>query len=117
MPIRRGDVVLVPHPFSSGAGAKLRPALVVQNDSNNSRLANTIVAQITSTTRRADQPTQLLIDVAMPDGRQTGLKFNSAVTCENLATIEQSLVRKTVGTFTPALMSQVDDCLRASLNL
>ena len=30
--MRRGDVVLVDFPFSTGGGAKVRPALVIQND-------------------------------------------------------------------------------------
>jgi len=30
--VRRGDVVLVDFPFSAGGGAKVRPALVIQND-------------------------------------------------------------------------------------
>jgi mRNA interferase MazF len=61
MNARRGEVVLVDFPFSSGGGAKVRPALVVQNDRDNQRLVNTIVAQITSITYRAIQPTQVLI--------------------------------------------------------
>ena len=51
--MRRGDVVLVHFPFSSGTGGKLHPALVVQNDANNARLQNTIVAMITSSTKSA----------------------------------------------------------------
>ena len=53
MKVGRGDVVLVRFRFSSGTGAKVRPALVLQSDRNNQRLANTIVAMITSTTERA----------------------------------------------------------------
>jgi mRNA-degrading endonuclease toxin of MazEF toxin-antitoxin module len=53
MKLQRGDVVVVRFPFSSGAGAKLRPAVVVQNDVNNSRLQNVIVAAITTTTHPA----------------------------------------------------------------
>jgi mRNA interferase MazF len=46
MNVNRGDVVLVDFPFPRG-GSKLRPAVVVQNDTDNGRLLNTIVAQIT----------------------------------------------------------------------
>jgi mRNA-degrading endonuclease toxin of MazEF toxin-antitoxin module len=80
--------VLVPVPFSSGIGGKIRPALVVQSDHNNSRLIDTIVAIITKTTHRAaKEPTQLLIDVTTSDGKQTGLLQSSAVKCEHLATL------------------------------
>jgi mRNA-degrading endonuclease toxin of MazEF toxin-antitoxin module len=47
MNIKRGDVVLVDFPYPSGSGGKVRPALVLQNDADNARLLNTIVAQIT----------------------------------------------------------------------
>ena len=40
MNVRRGDVVLVVYPFASGRGASRRPALIVQNDRDNSRLTN-----------------------------------------------------------------------------
>jgi hypothetical protein len=66
MNVQRGDVVLVDYPYAAGSGTKVRPVLVIQNDRDNQRLLNTIVAQITSVTRRALEPTQLLIDIATP---------------------------------------------------
>ena len=47
MNVRRGDVILVDFPFPSGAGSKLRPALIVQNNRDNARLLN-IIAGITA---------------------------------------------------------------------
>jgi len=60
--MKRGDVVIIDFPFVSGASAKRRPALVVQNDRDNQRLSNTIVVMITGSLRRAGEPTQLLVD-------------------------------------------------------
>ena len=93
MTLHRGDIVTVLFPFSSGAAAKYRPALVIQNDTNNRRLANLIVAAITTTTHRSGQSTQYLIEVASPTGQQSGLKLDSVVTCENLATVEKRPAR------------------------
>jgi mRNA interferase MazF len=87
MKVRRGDVVLVDFPFSTGGGAKVRPALVVQNDRDNQRLTNTIVVQITSTTRRAFEATQLVIPLSSPSGIQSGLRQDSVVNCVNIATL------------------------------
>ncbi len=53
MIVRRGDVVLMDYPYAVGTGLKVRPALVVQNDRDNGRLATTIIVQITGNTRRA----------------------------------------------------------------
>jgi mRNA interferase MazF len=116
--IQRGDIVLVNFPFSSGAGSKLRPAVVVQIDRNNQRLTNTIVAMITRTTHRATrEPTQLLIDITTSDGQQTGLVATSAIACENLITIEQALITRTIGRLSASLMAKVDACLKVSLEL
>jgi mRNA interferase MazF len=83
MNVQRGDVVLVDYPYAAGGGTKVWPVLVVQNDRDNQRLLNTIVAQITSVTRRALEPTQLLIEIATPAGQQSGLRPNSVVNCVN----------------------------------
>ena len=73
MKVSRGDVVLLDFPFSGGGGSKVRPALVVQNDVDNSRLVSAIVAMVTSQTKRAGtEPTQLLIDLGTPEGKQSG---------------------------------------------
>ena len=115
--IRRGDVVLVSFPFSGGAGGKIRAALVVQNDRDNQRLTNTIVAMITGQTRRAPEPSQLFIDISTPDGARSGLHKNSVVNCVNLFTLEQAKVRQTIGRLAPHLLQQVDGCLKAALGL
>ena len=117
MTLRRGDVVLVRFPFSSGAGGKLRPALVVQNDRNNRRLANVIVAAITTRTHHQGEPTQLLLDPASTDGQSSGLKHISCVTCENLATVEQRLIVRRLGNLSEAVMEQIDGCLINSLDI
>jgi mRNA interferase MazF len=114
---KRGDVVLVRFPFSSGSGGKLRPALVVQNDRNNRRLANVILAAITTRTHHAGEPTQLLVDPASTDGRSSGLKHVSCVSCENLATVEQQLIVRRLGHLPEAVMRQVNECLINSLDI
>ena len=53
MKYSRGDIVLANLPYSDRSSSKVRPALVVQNDLNNSRLDDVILAMITSTTSRA----------------------------------------------------------------
>jgi mRNA interferase MazF len=112
MRVSRGDVVLLPIPFTSGTGGKVRPASVVQSDHNNSRLTGTIVAIITTTTHRAvNEPTQLLIDITTPEGQQSGLLHTSAVKCEYLATIEQSLILRVLGALPATLLNQLDGCL------
>jgi mRNA interferase MazF len=114
---RRGDIVLVRFPFSSGTGGKLRPALVVQNDHNNRRLANVILAAITTRTHHSGEPTQLLVDPSSAEGRSSGLRQVSCVSCENLATVEQRLVERRLGNLPDAVMEQINACLSSSLDI
>jgi mRNA interferase MazF len=117
MTVQRGGVVIVDWPFASGRGRKPRPALIVQNDHDNQRLQNTILAMITSTTRRALEPTQLFIDLSSQDGQLSGLRQDSVVNCINLFTVEQTKILQTIGHLSPALMQQANGCLKAALQL
>ena len=118
MNVRRGDVVILDFPQAPGQPPKRRPAVVVQSDHNNGRLTNSIFAMVTSNIRLATtEPAQVLIDVATPDGQRTGLTRTSAVKCENLYTLPQATVLKTIGQLSPVLLQQVDDALKASLGL
>ena len=114
----RGDVVIVQFPYQDGARGKNRPALVVQCDHNNRRLQNTVVAMITGNVQRAQtEPTQLLVDPSTPNGQSSGLHGPSAVKCENLFTIQQAHILRTIGRLSPALTAKVDACLKESLGL
>jgi mRNA interferase MazF len=116
MRVQRGDVVLLPIAFTTGAGPKFRPAVVVQSDHNNLRLNDTIVAIVTKATHRATkESTQLLIDVNSPKGRQSGLLHSSAVKCEHLVTVSIAVISRVIGSLTPAAMAQIEGCLKAAL--
>jgi mRNA interferase MazF len=117
MNVQRGDVVLVDFPFAGGAGSKVRPALIIQNDRDNGRLVNTIVAQITGTTHRALEATQVLVEVSTPEGRQSGLRFDSVVNCVNLATLPKDKVLRLLGSLPAVFMQKVNDALKAALEL
>lgn len=118
MKVARGDVVVLDHPFSDASGAKVRPALVVQSNRRNALLVETIVALITKNVRHvATDPTQLLVDLGTPDGQASGLNSNSAVKCGKLLTIHEDLIRKSIGVLSPALLLQINDCLKAALEI
>ena len=115
---RRGDVVIVSIPFFDRPGAKDRPAVVVQCDRNNRRLLSTVVDAITTNLRRVtSEPTQFLIDPSTSDGQPAGLPRASAVKCENLFTVAQADIRRTVGHLSDALMRRLDGALKAALEL
>jgi mRNA interferase MazF len=107
----------VDFPYVSGVGSKVRPALVIQNDRDNARLATTIVAQITGTTHRALEPTQVLIELTTPEGQQSGLRFDSVVNCVNVVTLDKNKVLRKLGDLPAGAMQKVNDALKAALDL
>jgi mRNA-degrading endonuclease toxin of MazEF toxin-antitoxin module len=73
---------------------------------------------ITSATERAaHEPTQFLIDINSSQGKQSGLLHTSTIKCENVFTVEQARIMKTIGTLPADAMTGVDVCLSASLGL
>jgi mRNA-degrading endonuclease toxin of MazEF toxin-antitoxin module len=115
---RRGDVVVAVFPFVGGGVSKNRPTVVVQCDQLNGKIENTIVAMVTGNTRLVGrEPSQFLIDPATPEGQSSGLAYPSAVKCENLMTIAQKHIVKTLGHLSDSLKQQLDGCLKVALAL
>lgn len=118
MNLSRGDIVLADLPFSDRTASKVRPALVVQSNRNNSRLNDVILALVTSRNERAGyEPTQLLIDVSTQAGIQSGLLHSSTVKCEHLVTLDRRFLRRVIGRLPEPVMQQINSCLRAALEL
>ena len=114
---RRGDIVLVDFPYSDGSGSKVRPSLVVQNDADNVRLRNTVVAMITGNTQHANEPTQWLIDPSTPSGTSSGLHGRSVVKRNVLFTVDQRTILRTIGHLSAADMREIDSRLKSALQL
>src|SRR5437868_6238906 len=108
----RGDVVIVPFPFQDKPGEKIRPAVVVQSDAENQRLANTILAMITGNLDDAGRPTNVLVDPQTSAGSGSGLSGPSLVKCYNLATVRQRRVLQVIGHLSDAMTQQVNQALK-----
>jgi mRNA interferase MazF len=115
--MNRGDVVIVHFPFTDGNRGKNRPALIVQNDRDNGRLTQTIVAMITGNTRYAGEATQLLVDPTSASGRSSGLHGRSAIKCCNFFSIAQQDVIQIIGRLSTDSMKEIDACLKAALQI
>jgi mRNA interferase MazF len=112
MPHNRGDIILVPFPFTDLSGRKRRPGLVVSADSYNTRQHDLVVAQVSSVIA-----TPLPADEYVIKGwENAGLLYPSVVR-PKLFTLEDSLVLGTLGRLSATEMSQVDQRLRVVLAL
>jgi mRNA interferase MazF len=114
--VSRGQIVVVDFAVA-GMPQKVRPVLVIQSDAYNQKMANTVVAMITTNLSRATEPTHLLIDVTTPEGQQAGLLHTSVVNCTTLTTVRQDEVLRVLGALPAALMQQIDQCLKVALAL
>ena len=111
----RGDVVLVLFPDSNLRTAKRRPALVVQADKLQSGLRQTIVAMISSNLARAGHPSRVMVSSGSTEGQQMGLRADSVIMTDNLATVLEKEIDRSIGQC--ALMSDIDQALRHTLGL
>ena len=117
MNLQPGDVVLAWFPNASGIGGKWRPSVVVQNNEDNRKIGNTVIAFVTSVLLRRGDKSHVFIDISTPEGKQTGLLKNSLVSCNNIATIEQNVISKTIGSLAVSTLKEVNACLRAALEI
>ncbi len=111
---RRGDVVLVLFPNSDLRTAKTRPALIIQAENLETGLPQVIVAMITSKMFRGNHPSRVHITLNSDNGKQSGLLTDSVVMTDNLATILEIAIDRTIGTLP---MDEIDNALRHTLGL
>ena len=111
---KRGEVILVLFPHSDLKTAKVRPTLVVQADDLQTGLPQLIVAMITSRVFRANHPCRVMIQLSSIEGKESGLLTDSVVMTDNLATVVESEIDRTIGLLP---MEEVDMALRHTLGL
>jgi mRNA interferase MazF len=109
---QRGDVVLVPFPFSDLSTAKVRPAVVVSSGLYHSTEPDLLLAALTSQVARATGP----FDYLLGDWRAAGLRFPSALK-PVLVTLDPARVVHHIGALSAADLAQVDERLRGALGL
>ena len=108
---RRGDVVLVPFPFTDLRGLTNRPALVVSRDSYNQATNDLILAQITGNIGMQRQG-----DYQITAWQQAGLRVPSVIRTK-LAALAARRLRRGIGHLPPADMGAIENNLRAELEL
>ncbi len=105
----QGQVVLIPFPFTDLTSVKQRPAIVLSSNSYNQTHQDVILAAITS-----QVPSQLKLDeylLSASDREAVGLPKPSIIKLGKIVTIDQRLIRKTLGTLSPDTMNKVKEIL------
>lgn len=106
----RGDVVLVPFPFTNLSRAKQRPALVISPDALNAARDDVLIVAITSRVPATLAADEFLIPA--DDLAACGLPKPSVLKLTKLVSLHRQLVLKRIGTLPPASMDMVTSQFR-----
>lgn len=99
----KGKIVLVPFPFTDLSFAKLRPALIIHEGKR-----DVVVAFISSRIPAEISDTDVMITSKHPAFKRTGLKTDSAIKLDKIATILKELIVGELG--------EIDENLRKEIN-
>lgn len=92
-----GEIYLMKFSGSNSEQRGWRPGLVVQNNVGNKYSPNTIAYPLTSVIKKMQQPTHVLVSA-----KETGLKSDSVVLCEN----PERISKRNVGQYLTKLPNQ-----------
>lgn len=110
----KGDIVLVPFPNSDLATWERRPALILYEDPLENE---TTIAYISSKVPIVLSLGDILVTRGTPSFAASGLKWNSVVKINKIATIKTKLITGLLGTADETLKGEVNKALDACLKL
>ena len=91
----KGDIILIPFPFTDLSATKQRPALIVSSNWFNHQSSDLIVMAITS--QIPSQISEVEYLLSPPDQMSSGLPRRSIIKLGKIVTINQNLIRKRLG--------------------
>ena len=103
--LKRGDIVLIPVPFTDLTSSKKRPVLILSSDSYNESTEDIIVAAITSNLDNATYAVNISNDDLI-DGK---LLLDSCVRADKLYTLSQTIAIKRFGTVKDSILEAVTE--------
>ena len=113
--LKRGDIVLVPFPFTDLTAKKLRPAIII---SSNPQELDVVITFISSIAPPGElSATDFLLTADHPDFTKTGLKKASVFKMRKLLTIERAKIVRRLGEVSPAIQKKLDGRLKNGLGL
>ncbi len=108
-------IYLASFPFGGSAGMKLRPVLLLTGPVGS--VPEVLVAYISSVIPASLLPSDILLDPAAAEHSSANLRTASVLRLHKLATIHARNVIRRLGALSDTTATEVDDKLRALLNL
>jgi mRNA interferase MazF len=101
---RQQDIVLARFPFSDLSSQKVRPVLILSNDTYNQQSADVLVCGLTTNLRAA--PYSVVIDIT--DVEQPGtLRHTSKIKADTIASLEKSILLRQIARHKRSVFRQV----------
>lgn len=114
---QRGDVVLVPFPFTDLTRQKARPAVVISSERFNASSADVVLVAISSRLPASPNDTDLIMRHSSTGFQATGLRVSSVIRTTKLVTLQQSLIYTTLGKLDSRMIGEVDGRLARAVGL
>lgn len=113
MEVIRGDIFIADlNPVVGSEQGGVRPVVVVQNDRGNRFSPTVICVAMTSRLDKSDLPTHVWVSA-----RDSGLRCDSLVLCEQIRTLEKRRLRTRAGRIDGLVLRRVDAALLAALGI
>ncbi len=96
------DILLVPFPFSNQSYSKVRPALVISNNSFNNQSKDVLVCGITSKYQK-----NYAINLSTENLEEGEIKIKSSVKVQNIAKLDKKLFFKKIGKVNIDTLNQI----------
>lgn len=110
MEIHKGDVVVIPVPFTDNIGFRIRPAVVISNDAVHST-GDAIIVQITSKQKNDGLSLEIF-----PGDLSLSLPVKSYIRFHKIFVLEKTLIKNVVSKLSPEaynkLIEKIMDTIR-----
>jgi mRNA interferase MazF len=114
MPISKGDIILIPFPFTDLSQTKLRPAVVLWADSQGKDVTLCFISSQKVDSLSAHE---FVITASDPEFSITGLKVTSKVRVTRVVTLERRILQRRLGKLSEQLVKRLDQTLRRAFQL
>lgn len=112
MTLHRGDIILVPYPYTDLKATKTRPAVVISSDGYHKEQPDLVLAALTTNVLAATDS----LDYKLQDWATSGLRFPTAFK-PVIVTLDPNLVVYHIGDLSSRDLTEINVRLRLALDL
>ncbi|MEK6908816.1 MAG: type II toxin-antitoxin system PemK/MazF family toxin [Nanoarchaeota archaeon] len=105
MNVKQQDLVLVPYPFTNLKEEKVRPAVILSNESYNKQSKDCIALPLTSVIN--ENPFSILI--SQNDMQDGNLIKQSSIRTDKIFSVQKNLIRMRIGSLKKSVFDKVRD--------